>query len=76
MTERTTAPPNWRGIYKLAGVAALILIAYSLATMGVLIGMGGPHHPSIGYREIAEQRREGIWSPAPPAIVSQRRRGR
>jgi len=33
---------NWKSLYQIAGMAAIILLIYSLATMVILLGLGGP----------------------------------
>ena len=36
------ANSNWKNLYKLSGWVAIILLIYSLATMVILLGLGGP----------------------------------
>jgi len=42
MAPNEQADPGWSGLCRAGGVAALLLMAYSLATMVQLVVLGGP----------------------------------
>jgi hypothetical protein len=52
---------HWGGLYKIAGVSALILLVYSLVTMALLVAIGGmPETAQAGFDLLAENRSIGL----------------
>jgi hypothetical protein len=52
---------NWGSLYKIAGIAALIFLGYTLVTMIVLFTIGGPPASvEEGFRMVAENRLTGL----------------
>jgi len=48
---------NWKSLYKMCGWAAWILLIYSLATMAILLGLGGPPTTAQGILDMLRQNR-------------------
>jgi hypothetical protein len=51
------ANSNWKNLYLIAGVVAIILLVYSLATMVILLGLGGPPATAQEILEMLRQNR-------------------
>lgn len=57
----TDSVDNWKGLYKIGGVAALILLVYSLVTMMILITIGGqPETAQEGFTMLQDNRLVGF----------------
>jgi len=56
-----TMDTNWKNLYTLGGMAALILLAYSLATMVILVTIGGqPETAQEGFTMLQNNRLVGL----------------
>jgi hypothetical protein len=56
-----TTDTNWKSLYTLGGVASLILLAYSLATMLILVAIGGqPETAQEGFTMLQNNRLVGL----------------
>jgi len=56
-----TSNDNWKSLYKISGVAALILLLYSLVTMVILITIGGqPETAQEGFTMLQNNRLVGL----------------
>ncbi|MBN1311180.1 MAG: hypothetical protein JXB30_07150, partial [Anaerolineae bacterium] len=52
---------NWKSLYKIGGIAALIFFAYTLATLIVVFGIGTPPESvEEGFRMLADNRLAGL----------------
>lgn len=52
---------NWKSLYKIGAVAALILLLYSLVTMVILITIGGqPETAQEGFTMLQNNRLAGL----------------
>ncbi len=57
----TDSDRSWNTLYKISGIAALILLAYTLATMIILFSIGGPPASvEEGFNMLAENRLTGL----------------
>jgi hypothetical protein len=60
-TITTNRESGWNDLYKLSGAAALVLLVYSLATMVILVVIGGqPESAQEGFRMLQENRVAGL----------------